>query len=246
MVKLPRVKMKPVQTKTEKFVINESPLGLNQAALDQEDQFTKSLLNVAYPDRKENPEKNQVSRFGTRISRFWFRMESAKEETERRKKDFKPKELEHFDAEIEARLKNFVGEFPPELRKNLTTIREFFLKEVAPYTVAASAGTGQAKAVVERMLKTEVDSSLLGRFENMVNRAATIKLGIFVLNYFNLPIEHLSSMFGAPKGQQSDSELNKVIKLLTDMQTEMKQEKLERQQKIGLQNASRRTRSSRS
>jgi len=203
----------------------ETPAGAPQALLDQEDEFTKSLLQVAYTDPTSPKATAKGSRFGKRNSKFWFQVESIEEEVKRRKAQFKPKVLEHVDEAIESRLKPFKDEFPRELRANINAVREFFLKEVAPLTVAASAGTSQAREVVERLMKTKVDTSVLSRFENMVGRAAVIKMGLYVLEYFHLPPEHLSALFGGNVHQQ-DGELQQVLKMLAEMQRDMKKQKI--------------------
>jgi hypothetical protein len=206
----------------------ETPVGADQAQLDQEDALTRGLLTVAYSDPEAKPRatSSAVSRFGTRHSRFWFKLETLSEETERRKAQFKPKELEHIDAEVTSRLKTFKKEMPVSLRGKIEEVREFFLTQISPLVIASSGGTIQAKDVAERMFKTEVDSAIFGRFDNMVNRAATIKVALFVLAYFDLPDEFLSSLL--PSQQHNpDSDMQKLqamVKQLVDTQTNQGQQ----------------------
>jgi hypothetical protein len=195
----------------------ETLVGAPQFQLDQEDALTRGLLNVAYSDPEATKTVRPVqSRFGTRHSRFWFRLETVSEETAKRKAQFKPKELEHIDSAVTSRLKSFKREIPGELRSKIDEVREFFLTEIAPRTMASSGGTIQAKDVAERMFKTEVDSALFSRFDNMVNRAATIRVAQFVLSYFNLPDEFLTSLLG-PQQHNPDSEMQKLQQLMKSL-----------------------------
>jgi len=201
----------------------ETLVGASQAQLDHEDALTRGLLTVAYSDpAAPKAEKPKVSRFGTRQSRFWFRLETLTEETNRRKAQFKPKELEHIDSAVVARLRSFTKEIPLDLKTRIEQVREFFLKELSPLTMASSGGALQAKEVAERMFKTEVDQALFSRFDNMVNRAATIKVALFVKSYFDLPDEYISSLLG-PQQHNPDSDFQKLqamMKQLVESQTE--------------------------
>lgn len=194
----------------------ETLIGAPQAQLDQEDALTKGLLNVAYSDPALKVQRSQVSRFGTRTSRFWFKVETISEETTRRKEQFKPPELEHIDDAVSKRLKTFKKEIPGDLRDHIEQVREFFLTELTPLTMASSGGTIQAKDVAERMFKTEIDSAIFSRFDNMVNRAATIRVAKFVLSYFNLEPHFLDALIG-PQHHSPDSEMRKVQEMMASL-----------------------------
>jgi hypothetical protein len=203
----------------------ETLVGAPQTQLDQEDALTKGLLNVAYSS-VEPRTRPKVSRFGTRSSRFWFQIETISEETARRKEQFKPKTLEHVDEAVTNRVKIFKKDIPQDLRNRIDQVREFFLKDVAPLTMASTGGALQARDVAERTLKTTVDSAIFSRFDNMVNRAATIKVARFVLAYFDLPEEFLPSLLG-PQQHNPESDLTKLsqmVKSLVEAQAEQGQQ----------------------
>jgi hypothetical protein len=151
------------------------------------------------------------SKTASRASRFWFTLETTSEVVASRKRKLAPKAVEHIDAEITDRLKTYEKELSPVLKARIAQVREFFLTEIAPLTLATAGGAIQSRAVAERMLDTEVDSAIFARFENMVNRAATIKLGIFVLDYFGLPPTHFDALVGSTPHPKGSSELSQVL-----------------------------------
>lgn len=189
-------------------------VGKNQEELDHEDQLLSALSNLAYSvEEVPNPENAKRGNAPVRTSRFWFRLETTSEMVAARKKKLAPKSVEHIDSEITDRLKTYEKELSPVLKDRIAQVREFFLTEIAPLTLATAGGAIQSRAVAERMLDTEVDSAIFARFENMVNRAATIKLGIFVLDYFGLPLTHFNDLVGATP-HRGNSELSQVLEAI--------------------------------
>jgi len=162
------------------------------------------------------------SRFGSRRSRFWFKLTTVADHVEVLKEQFKPKVLEHIDASVQARLNRFKVEFPPTLDTNISAIREFLLTEIAPLSLAASGGVTQAKEVVEQMTGSPVETANLDKFEQMVNRATVLRLGIFVLEHFKLPAEHLPVLFGGSMNQETD--LSKLVGLLKETMDQPRQD----------------------
>lgn len=158
-------------------------IGSTDEELAAEEALAASLSRLAYsvPDKKN------------RRSRFWFKLDqpaAVPAET------MKPKVLEHIDSEIINRLAIYKGTSPAMFQGNIEAVREFFLNEVAPRTIAASGGTIQAAEVLKRLLDTEIDESTAQRFAQMVSRAATLTMGRFVASYFNLPEKYIDSVIG--------------------------------------------------
>jgi hypothetical protein len=194
----------------------ELPQGTPLEELEKADALMAALTNLAYSseDKKKKPKPNPRPK-GSRTSRFWFTLTSVEVDVEEQKLKMAPKALEHIDEEVSVRLKKYKKELSPDLRKNIEVVREFFLKELAPLTIATDGGVTQAKEVVQRLLDTEVDSALVDKFNNMANRAAVMRLALFVLDYFNLPREHLSALF--PNGSGQDSELKQILNMLKSL-----------------------------
>ena len=183
--------------------------GLSQKSQSQEDNFLESLTRIALPEEIQ-PKEN------TRASRFWIKTVNS-DIVEEQKVLLKPKSLDHVDKDIEDRLAKYKLEIPKVLNNNIVSVREFFLREIAPLTMASSGGTLQSREVASRLLDTDIDSSIFGRFDNMVNRAAVVKMAIFVLKYFDLPEEHFGALIGntSPGGTTPiETEVKKIMEQL--------------------------------
>jgi hypothetical protein len=173
------VKSKKVRTQAEELILTD------QTEMDNADAALLSISELAY-STKVTPPKSKEAR--SERSRFFFTpSESLDEEIKRRKKQFKKPIISHVDTPIQKRVKKYKKQVPKVLKANITVVREFFLKEIAPRTLAMDAGSTQARAVVQEMLKTEVDVTMFNRFERMVNSAANISMATFIAAYFGLP-----------------------------------------------------------
>lgn len=188
---------------------------------DAADNLLVSLSNIAYsaePVSKAKKRKSHRSRFFFRIS------DSIATEVKKKRKVFKPKEMVHVDAEVEQRLKVYKQEIPAELSQNIDEVREFFLREIAPITMATGAGSSQAKEVVKRLLGSDVDNTQFEKFERMTQLAVNIKMARFVSRRFGMTKKEardiLEAMIprpptlipipqGAPNGRQGKTQGNK-------------------------------------
>jgi len=201
--------------KTMTTVARTNPLeGKDEASMEQEDSLQRSLARVAYSTPVLDPLSGRDRR--ERRSRFFFRLEpDIKAAEDYRKLQMSAKKLEHIDDEISARLSTYKEEAAPEIKGNLEKVREFFLTNVAPLTLAATGGALQATDIVQRMVDSEVDPGMRGRFEQMVNRAAVYKMALFVMEYFQLPQEHLPGVMGlTSEGGEMKSLRSMIEKLI--------------------------------
>ena len=156
---------------------------VSEEELASEDALLASLSDIAYstvtPEAKETPK--------IRKSQFFFRLSrSFADEVEAKKKNFIPKQLVHIDAEVERRLKSYKQQVPSELAHNIDQVREFFLQEIAPITMAVGAGTSQALEVVRRLVKSDVDGTQFEKFERMTAFAVDIKMARFIARALGL------------------------------------------------------------
>jgi hypothetical protein len=200
-----------------------NPVGAPDKALAAHDAFAASLARVAYSPARQLPE---TSRAGKRKSRFFFTLEEDVKVVDAvRKKQMAAKQLDHIDEAVESRLASYKGQAAPALKTNLEAVREFFLNEVAPRTLSASGGVIQATDIIQRMIDSEVDPGMRSRFDQMVNRAAVYKMGIFVTEYFGLPHDYLQGVMGIHSQSPQDNEF-KALKSLMEKLIE-KQSNLE-------------------
>lgn len=151
--------------------------------LANEDAMLASLTDIAYSTVTPEPAKPSK----VRKSRFFFRLsKSFADEVADKQKAFVPKQMVHIDAEVEKRLKSYKEQVPAELANNIDHVREFFLQEIAPITMAAGAGASQALEVVRRLVKSDVDGTQFEKFERMMALAVDIKMARFVARALGL------------------------------------------------------------
>ena len=124
-----------------------------------------------------------------RKSKFFFT--SAKsifnQEMETRADQFKPKVLEHIDELVVNRSNEYLKELPKSLEDNISNIREFFLKELSPLTLALNAGANQASAVVNMAVGVNIEPSVIAMFERMYAKGINIKMSNYIAEYLSLP-----------------------------------------------------------
>lgn len=152
--------------------------------LDNADSMLASLTDIAYSTATEDKPVVVKER---RRSRFFFRLSpSFSEEVKNKQKAFSPKQLTHVDHQIEKRLKSYEKEIPSELEVNIGRVREFFLKEIAPISLAANAGSMQAMEVVKRLLGSNIDETQFEKFERMAAKAVEIRMARFICREFGM------------------------------------------------------------
>ena len=199
----------------------DSVIGKGRTKQREEDALASRLSQVAYAKPRAVAKEN-------RTSRFWFRMDNR--ELEVTKEMMRPKEVEHIDSQVVARLRKYRKTSPELFQKHSVAVREFFLRELAPLTIAASGGTAQATEVLTRLLDTNVDPSTVERFNNMLNRATTLKMAQFVATYFDLPADSVHSIIGSkePPPPQTDNLLLEMLAAKTARSVEQSLTKMEK------------------
>lgn len=154
---------------------------------EEADALFAAVSNIGHSIQVE-PEK-ETAEGKHRRSRFFYKPTlSFKEDIEQRKKISLPKEVQIVDKQIEDRKASYKDELPPLLNKNIEGVREFWLKEIAPLTLAAQAGSEQAKDVVQRILDAPIDETPFARFHYMLTTATSLKMARFISKYFKLPL----------------------------------------------------------
>lgn len=162
------------------------------------DELLSSLTVMAYPTEANQPpvkttkKKKKVERGSKttteRRSRFFYRpTKSFDEELNARKKTVEPHALKIITEEVDTRRAVYADELPSILQTNIETVREFFLKDLGPLTLATQAGSAQAREVVQRTLNAEIDNAPFAQFERMVATASQIKMARYIAKYMGLP-----------------------------------------------------------
>lgn len=155
---------------------------------DQQDDILAALSEMAYATTPKRDRLIVVDEKKRHKSRFFFVLsDSIAKEVQKAKKKVAKKELDHIDTEVEARLKQLKKVMPKELEANIKEVREFFLTEIGPRTLAGGAGSVQARAVVQRLLGSEIDGTQFAKFERMSHEAVNIRMAKFIARYYGLP-----------------------------------------------------------
>lgn len=190
--------------------------------ISQSDQLISTLSSPAKALTK--PATPAVNK--NRKSRFWFKVETAEQFLAQRKVKLTKAPIEHIDNEVQRRVKSYTKELAPSLQEKIELIREFFLTEIAPLTLAASGGTTQAREVAQRTLGIEIDSAMFSRFETMVNKAATLKLSKFVTELFCLPETNAAALTGSSAVNNADQQLHHMMEELKSMASKQNRKEL--------------------
>lgn len=168
---------------------------------DNADNLLSSLTDIAYSPTKAP--KAPSTRAKTRRSRFFFRLTpSFSAQLDKKKKEFAPTQLTHVDAEVDKRVRAYRLHMPAELSFNIDAVREFFLNEIAPITLAAGAGATQAREVVKRLVKSDIDGTQFEKFEVMMAKAVDIKMARFVARQLGLTKTEAVQILEAMKPRQ--------------------------------------------
>jgi hypothetical protein len=146
-------------------------------------------------------------------SRFFFVLDDTMDQ---HKEKYKPKKLIHVDADLDERATLYRKEMTPELKSKIERIREFFLKDIAPLTMASAGGALQAQKVVERYVDGKVDTTMVSSFDQMVQRAARIKLSHFVLDLFELPHSMMDELFPRAAQDKPEQRITSVLEQIIE------------------------------
>lgn len=158
--------------------------------INSDDDDLLASLSEAATASPITVEANTTKRNTKRKSKFFFTIKSDFDRSvEDRIEQFKPKVLEHIDAELVKRSDDYLKELPPNLESNIANIREFFLRELSPLTLAMSPGSTQALDVVSRALGIQVDNGIIVQFERMFAKGINIKMSKYVASYLGLTAE---------------------------------------------------------
>lgn len=168
--------------------------GLNADETQEMADTLSSIAELAYSDKKPSNLPTALSTRAGRSRFFFIPTESIDEEIIRRKKQFEKPKMRHVDEEVQQRLKKYKKQAPKKFRTYIDEVREFFLLEIAPRTIAMDAGIEQARSVVGGLLKSDIDVSVFNRFERMMNAAVDLTMAEFIADLFKLTPEDARKM----------------------------------------------------
>ena len=145
----------------------------------------KTIVKV--PKRTPGPPPNPVGRFTSR-----FFVKDVSDIVADMKAANKPRRLEPDNKELsefETRAKKTL---PKLTQPNIKRVRQFFIEELAPLTMAVGAAVFQAKAVLKATTGEDPDPSAFANFERMAKSAVNLRMAQFLQDYLSLPAEAVS------------------------------------------------------
>jgi hypothetical protein len=143
------------------------------------------------PKKKKKTTKSRRSRF------FYRPTQSFDESLNATKKVVAPHALSLITEEVEIRKSAYSDELPVALQSNIERVREFFLNDLGPLTLAVQAGTSQAREVVQRTLNAEVDNTQFAQFERMVATGSQLLMARYIAKYLGLPRSAVDSLINS-------------------------------------------------
>ena len=143
-----------------------------------EDSLDFMLTRVATPVAKP-----EVERSG-RKSRFFFRR--VEDEVASLKQATKPKEVELDNAESIAYALGLKKLLLPVVKTNIETVRDFFINEIAPLSLALGAGALQASEAIKEVTGSGVEPSTFDKFDRMCHQAVILRMASFLEGYLGL------------------------------------------------------------
>jgi hypothetical protein len=167
---------------------------------DAADDLLASLTVMAHPTPivKEKVEKRRKKKAKPKLkhrSRFFFTpTRSFDDELDKSKKVIEPHALTLLTEEVETRKDLYLEELPKILQSHIEDVREFFLTQIAPRTLAVQAGSAQAREVVQRTLNTEIENTQFAQFERMVMSGTQLKMARYIAKYLGLPVSSVSEL----------------------------------------------------
>jgi hypothetical protein len=142
------------------------------------------LTVVARPVAAVRGSEPEVTPKSKRRSRFFFKL--PEDEMRELKALNAPKTVELDNAEFIAYAEALAVSLPPNVKLNLEKVRDFFIQEIAPLTLALSAGAEQAKAAIKVVTGSEVEPSTFQKFEKMAHLAVQLRMASFLEDYLAL------------------------------------------------------------
>ena len=170
---------------------NSKPFQPSGGLPDWDAALSQSVPTVV----KSNKPPVSVPKAG-RKSRFFFMVHD--ESLAAHKESFKPPAVEHVDKAVVDHVKRVESKIPGLLSSNIEEIRQFFVDDLSPLTLAVGTGGDQAREVLKRVTGVEVSPEAFYRFEQMAHQAVLIRLSLFLEKFMGLPMGSASELMPKP------------------------------------------------
>ena len=131
-------------------------------------------------------------------SRFFFRPLNQ-DDLEVHRHQSAPPKIEYADQTLTRQIKAVKVDLPKDMASNIDTVRDFFVRELAPLTLALDPGSTQARDILKAVVGTEMSPEPFYRFENMASKAVLIRMAHFLEDYLGLPEGTADSLLHQPR-----------------------------------------------
>lgn len=167
-------------------------IGMTVEESEKRDKFLSQISRIAHPvdKAKVNPVKSD-SKYK---SRFFFKVTDTDEISIIEDSVHAKLQEDPINIEIVQRSDKYAKELPAELKSAIVKIREFFLKEIAPKSIALQGGLAQAKAVIEQQVG-EVDASEMMWAEKFAAHSAKLRVLRFIKSLFELTDDEAEKLY---------------------------------------------------
>lgn len=168
--------------------------GMTIEEAKQQDNVLSRISQIAYLPKDKQKKAQAVQSDSKYTSRFFFHVDDKDElSIIEESVKAKPKE-EPINIEILKRSDAYAKELPVSLKDAIVKIREFFLKEIAPKSIALQSGLVQAKAVIEHQVG-EIDASEIAWAEKFAAQSSKLRVLRFIKELFQLTDEEAEKVY---------------------------------------------------
>lgn len=169
-------------------------VGMTVEESEKQDKFLSQISRIAYPVDKNNNKVKPVKSDSKYKSRFFFKVTDKDEISVIENSVHSRPQEEPINIEIVQRSDKYAKELPNELKLAIIKIREFFLKEIAPKSIALQGGLAQAKAVIEQQVG-EVDASEMMWAEKFAVHSSKLRVLRFIKELFELTDDEAEKLY---------------------------------------------------
>lgn len=170
---------------------NNTPVGDSDEAAEQQDKFLSRLSTIAYAKDSVVSKSNKASKYK---SEFFFHVDEEDEIQIIKDKVYAKEAEEPVNTELILRSEKYADELPAELKDKIERVREFFLCEIAPISIALQGGLSQAKTIIEQQVG-EIDASEMMLAERFAAQSSKIRVMRFISDMFGLTQEESEKLY---------------------------------------------------
>lgn len=160
------------------------------------DALASSLTTVAASTPKSKPKEKEAKKLVTRKynSSFFFSLKDEYLEQERMRRMTEVKVLPSSTKAVVDASKELEKILPSRLEPNIEEVRDFFLHDLGPKTLASMSGLDEACAIIEQITGASVDRNTVDSFRRIMVQGSRLKMVQFVSKYLDLSEQSIKDL----------------------------------------------------